>query len=164
PLESLVAWRKAIGKTPPPELPGELNEIIKAGPDKKLSDEEAAKLRRFYIALVARPVNEEIASARAAWEAARAARIIAEESAPGTFVFRDLEKPRESFVMLRGQYDKPGEKVEPAIPAVLPQIAKEDSRRLNRLDLAKWLVSPENPLAARVTVNRFWQQLFGTGL
>src|SRR5439155_4598013 len=75
PLESLAAWRKAIGKTPPPELPGELNEIIKASPDKKLSDDEAAKLRQFYVALVARPVNDELASARAAWEAARVSRI-----------------------------------------------------------------------------------------
>jgi hypothetical protein len=162
PLESLAAWRKTIGKTPPPELPAELNEIIKAGPDKKLSDEEAAKLRRFYVAVVARPVNDEIASARAAWEAARAARIIAEESAPGTFVFRDLDKPRESFVMIRGQYDKPGEKVEPNVPAILPPIKK--SARLTRLDLAEWLVAPENPLTARVAVNRLWQQFFGTGL
>jgi hypothetical protein len=148
----------------PPELPAELNDIIKGGPNKKLTDDESAKLRRFYIALIARPLNGELEAARAAWEAARTARVIAEESAPGTFIFRDLEKPRESFIMLRGQYDKPAEKVEPAIPAVLPQIANESGRRLNRLDLAKWLVSPENPLTARVTVNRLWQQFFGTGL
>jgi hypothetical protein len=162
PLESLAAWRKTMGKTPPPELPGELTEIVKAGPDNKLSDEEAAKLTRFYIALVARPVNNEIASARVAWEATRAARMIAEESAPGTFVFRDLEKPRESFVMVRGQYDKPGEKVEPNVPAILPSIKK--SGRLTRLDLAEWLVSTDNPLTARVAANRLWQQMFGTGL
>ncbi len=162
PLESLTAWRKAIGKTPPPELPAELNDIVKAGPDKKLSEDETAKLRRFYVALVARPVNDEIAAAREAWEAARVSRIIAEESAPGTFVFRDLEKPRESFVMVRGQYDKPGEKVEPNVPAILPPIKKSD--RLTRLDLAEWLVSSENPLTARVATNRLWQQLFGTGL
>ena len=83
------------------------------------------------------------AESRAAWEAARTARLIAEESAPGTFVFRDLEKPRESFVMVRGQYDKPGEKVEPNVPAILPPIKK--SGRLTRLDLAEWLVAPENP-------------------
>jgi hypothetical protein len=165
PLESLSAWRKAIGTTLPPDLPGELNEIIKGGPSKKLNDDEAAKLRRFYVALVARPANAELEAARVAWEAARAARIIAEESSPGTFVFRDLDKPRNSFVMIRGQYDKPGEKVEPGVPAILPQIAKTDpAARLSRLDLAKWLVSAENPLTARVAVNRLWQQVFGTGL
>jgi len=173
PLESLAAWRKAIGKTPPPELPGELSEIIKAGPDKKLSDEESAKLKRFYVAVVARPVSAELEAARVAWETARAAKLIAEESAPGTFVFRDMEKPRESFVMLRGQYDKPGDKVEPGVPAVLPPIKKNPAstgdtpvphQRLTRLDLAQWLVAGENPLTARVAANRLWQQLFGTGL
>ncbi|HMC10795.1 MAG TPA: DUF1553 domain-containing protein, partial [Pirellulaceae bacterium] len=84
---------------------------------------------------------------------------------PGTFIFKELEKPRDAFVMIRGQYDKPGEKVEPGVPAVLPQIKRDDSaKRLTRLDLSQWLVSPENPLTARVAVNRLWQQMFGTGL
>jgi hypothetical protein len=165
PLESLTVWRKAIGTTVPPDLPADLNEIIKGGPGKELNSDQGAKLRRFFLALVGRPVNEEIASAREAWETARAARIIAEESAPGTFVFRDLEKPRESFVMFRGQYDKPGEKVEPGVPAVLPQIkTAKAGKRLTRLELAQWLVDPDNPLTARVAVNRLWQQVFGTGL
>ncbi len=165
PLESLTAWRKSLGTTIPPELPSELNSLIQGGPDKVLSAEESAKLRRFYLAVIARPVNDEIASARIAWETSRIARIIAEETAPGTFIFKDTDKPRESFIMVRGQYDKKGDPVEPAVPAVLPAIAKSTpDARLNRLDLAKWLVSAENPLPARVTVNRLWQQVFGTGL
>jgi hypothetical protein len=84
---------------------------------------------------------------------------------PASFAFRDLDQPRESFVMLRGQYNKPGEKVEPNVPAALPALKKVDpAKRASRLDLARWVVSPEQPLTARVTVNRFWQQLFGTGL
>jgi hypothetical protein len=165
PLESLAAWRKAQGKNVPPELPGDLNGLIQGGPEKELSEDESTKLRNYYLAVVARPVDAELALARTAWEAARTARIVAEESAPGTFIFRDLPQPQDSFVMLRGQYDKPGEKVEPAVPAVFPQIAKPGpDARLTRLDLAQWLVSPENPLTARVTVNRLWQQFFGTGL
>jgi hypothetical protein len=67
--------------------------------------------------------------------------------------------------MLRGQYDKPGAKVTPGVPAVLPPLKPADpSKRPTRLDLAKWVVAPENPLTARVAVNRLWQQLFGTGL
>lgn len=165
PRESFHIWRKDLGKTVPPELPGELHTIIQGGAEKALSADDEAKLKRFYLSVVARPATEEIEAARTAWELARTARVIAEESAPGTFVFRELEKPRDSFVMMRGQYDKPGEKVEPAVPAVFAPIKKPTPEtRLTRLDLAKWIASPEHPLTARVTVNRFWQQLFGTGL
>ena len=67
--------------------------------------------------------------------------------------------------MLRGQYDKPGEKVEPAVPAIFPAMHKSaPDARASRLDLANWLLAPEHPLTARVTVNRFWQQFMGTGL
>ncbi|WP_010583482.1 PSD1 and planctomycete cytochrome C domain-containing protein [Schlesneria paludicola] len=165
PLESVSVWRKSLGNKAPPDLPGELNPIIQAGPEKVLSPDELAKLRRYYLGFVARPQNDEIASARSAWETARTAKVVAEDSAPGTFIYKDIDKPRESFVMVRGQYDKKGDPVEPAVPVVLPAIAKPaPDARLNRLDLAKWLVAPENPLTARVTVNRLWQQVFGTGL
>src|SRR5213079_2924605 len=88
-----------------------------------------------------------------------------EKAIPATFVFKDLAQPRESFVMLRGQYDKRGEKVVPATPAALPALKiAGPTTRATRLDLARWLVSPEHPLTARVTVNRFWQQFFGTGI
>lgn len=165
PLESLSAWRKSLGTNIPGEVPRELRELIKGGPDKALSPEDAIKLRRFYLGVVARPMNDEVTSARTTWETARVAHIVAEEMAPGTFIYKDTDKPRESFVMIRGQYDKKGDPVEPAVPAALPAIVKPTPEtRLNRLDLAKWLVAPENPLTARVTVNRMWQQVFGTGL
>ena len=165
PRESLTAWRKSLGTAIPPELPSELHSLIQGGPDKVLTPEELQKLRRFYLAVIARPANDEVTAAHAAWEMARVARVVAEETAPGTFIFKDLDKPRESFVMVRGQYDKKGDAVEPAVPAVLPPITKPTPEtRLNRLDLARWLVAPENPLTARVTVNRLWQQVFGTGL
>src|SRR4029453_11712970 len=81
------------------------------------------------------------------------------------FVFTDMPKPRDSFVMLRGQYDKPGDKVEPATPAFLPPLKKANpTTPPTRLDLANWVVSDENPLTARVAVNHLWQQFFGTGL
>ena len=122
-------------------------------------------LRNYYLAVVARPVTAELAAARQIWEAARTTRIVAEDAAIGTFIYRELDTPRDSFVMLRGQYDKPGDKVEPGIPAALPQLVpSQPGARLTRLDLANWLVSPDNPLAARVTANRLWQQFFGTGL
>jgi hypothetical protein len=81
---------------------------------------------------------------------------------PASMVMEEMVKPRDTFILMRGAYDKKGEKVTAATPAVLPPMAMDLPR--NRLGLAKWLVSVENPLTARVVVNRFWQQIFGTGL
>ena len=81
---------------------------------------------------------------------------------PTTLIMAEMPQPRPTFILTRGAFNQPGEKVEPATPAVLPSMAADLPR--NRLGLAKWLVSPENPLTARVTVNRFWQQAFGYGL
>jgi mono/diheme cytochrome c family protein len=75
------------------------------------------------------------------------------------------EKPDSkamAAILFRGQYDKPRDSVEADVPAALNPLPSGAPR--NRLGLAQWLVSPENPLMARVTVNRFWQELFGTGL
>ena len=81
---------------------------------------------------------------------------------PTAMVMREMEKPRETFLLMRGAYDKPGEKVSAAVPGVFPQIA--GSENPNRLSLARWLTLPEHPLTARVAVNRMWHQLFGTGI
>ncbi len=67
-----------------------------------------------------------------------------------------------AHVLYRGLYDQVRDEVRPNVPAILPPMAQSLPR--NRLGLAEWLVDPANPLTARVTVNRFWQQLFGTGI
>jgi hypothetical protein len=74
----------------------------------------------------------------------------------------DSPTPRDTFVLKRGAYDNHGEKVTPGVPGVLPPMKPEWPK--NRLGLARWIVDPENPLTARVTVNRFWLMYFGTGL
>ena len=77
-------------------------------------------------------------------------------------VMRDMEEPRPSYILNRGQYNQPTEEVFPAPPeAIMPMNAKPDN---NRLDLAKWLFDEEHPLTARVAVNRLWQQVFGRGI
>lgn len=88
-----------------------------------------------------------------------------ENKLPNTMVMSEMDKPRDTFVKIRGNYDLDGAKVESGVPEFLPQIAAEtDGRSFNRLHLAKWLVSPSNPLSARVNINRWWAMLFGTGL
>jgi hypothetical protein len=77
-------------------------------------------------------------------------------------VMEEQAEPRKTYMLNRGQYDQLGEEVEPAPPAALPPIPEGAPQ--NRLGLARWLFTPDNPLTARVTVNRLWQQLFGTGI
>jgi hypothetical protein len=79
-----------------------------------------------------------------------------------TMVMEELPTPRKTFVLIRGQYDKFGPQVFPNTPAALPPLPADAPR--NRLGLARWLVSPQQPLTARVEVNRYWQMYFGTGL
>lgn len=85
-----------------------------------------------------------------------------QDSLPSTMVMRELPQPREAYLLKRGEYDKRGDKVERAVPAVLPHLPAKAP--VNRLGLAMWLVSPEHPLTARVWVNRQWEKFFGTGL
>lgn len=70
--------------------------------------------------------------------------------------------PRETFMLIRGEYDKKGEKVGFGLPAILPPLPKD--KPMNRLGLAYWMVDPSNPLTSRVWVNRMWEKFFGSGL
>lgn len=79
-----------------------------------------------------------------------------------THVMHERDQPAEAYLLSRGEYDKRKDKVTPNTPAALPPMPSELPR--NRLGFAKWLLLPENPLTTRVTVNRFWQEVFGTGI
>mgnify|MGYP002629864682 CR=1 FL=1 len=81
---------------------------------------------------------------------------------PTALVMEEMAKPRPTFILIRGAYDKPGEPVSAGTPASLP--AMRDGLPHNRLGLARWLVDPANPLPSRVTVNRLWQSIFGNGI
>ena len=78
-----------------------------------------------------------------------------------TLVMSELKKPRESVIFIKGDFTRRGDPVQPGTPAILPPLAVATP---NRLDLARWLFSPDHPLTARVMVNRIWQQYFGHGL
>ncbi len=146
PARSFSAWKKSLPKNEEEALP-----------------RDVAAQQRHYLARVHAGTRERFAPLRNRLETISRERAALGAAAPSTFIFRDLPKPRQSFVMIRGQYDTPGEPVIPDTPEILPPLQKAGERG-NRLDLARWVVSPENPLTARVAVNRFWQQLFGLGL
>ncbi len=85
-----------------------------------------------------------------------------EAAIPTVSVMQEMAKPRDCFVLIRGQYDKHGPQVTADTPKFLPPIPKGYPK--NRLGLAKWIVDPSNPLTSRVTVNRLWERFFGTGI
>ncbi len=81
---------------------------------------------------------------------------------PSTMIMKEKSAPRDAFILNRGEYDQPTEKVGRALPAVLPPLPKGQPN--DRLGLARWLVSGDHPLTARVWVNRIWERLFGVGI
>jgi hypothetical protein len=118
-----------------------------------------ARLRRYYLTHEAKQEHRDAVWLVDLYKRRRRELI---DSMPTTMVMEEMPKPRPTFILKRGQYDAPGERVSPGTPAILPPMAKD--LPTTRLGLARWLVSEDNPLTARVAVNRLWQMLFGTGL
>ncbi|MCA9136025.1 MAG: DUF1553 domain-containing protein, partial [Planctomycetales bacterium] len=85
------------------------------------------------------------------------------ESIPATLVMKERSDVRPAYILVRGNYDQPGEPVQRNTPGFLPPLGSDEGGR-TRMDLAQWMVDPANPLTARVAVNRFWQQVFGVGI
>jgi hypothetical protein len=165
PQRSFKAWWNSVKGKDSKDLPGDLQPLAKAGPEGEHPPEQVAALRAHYLQTICVDSKAQLGDLPAAIKKLQDERTAYHNAIPSTFVFKDLEKPRPSFVMMRGAYDKPGDAVEPGVPAIMPPLKKSsDDARASRLDLARWLVAPENPLTARVTVNRFWQQFFGKGL
>lgn len=159
---SLTAWLAKHDGKESKELLEEVRKIFKEVPADKRSPDQVRRLREHFLTrecVELRPTFEPLQTGVAD---ARKRRNEYNDAIPTTFTFRDMDQPRESFVMLRGAYDKPGEKVTRNVPAIFPPL--KNSANPKRLDLAHWLVSDEHPLTARVAVNRYWQQFFGTGL
>jgi hypothetical protein len=120
---------------------------------------QLSKLSRYFLAHHA---PEHIRAADQRLTELRLQRQTFFESLPTVMVMQEMEQPRQTHLLVRGQYDQPGEPVQPAVPAVFP--AMPEGAPNNRLGFARWLASPDHPLTARVAVNRYWQQYFGLGL
>ncbi len=122
------------------------------------NDQQRTELRKYFrenVSPVARVWRDEL-------EQLRQQRNDLDKLIPTTMVMQEMPQPRDTFILLRGQYDKFGDKVTADVPAALPRLP--DGSLRNRLGLAQWLVHPSHPLTSRVIVNRYWQMYFGTGL
>ncbi|MCA8973827.1 MAG: DUF1553 domain-containing protein, partial [Planctomycetes bacterium] len=156
---SLLAW-EPIGRDSA-DVPAEVRAAI-AVPTAQRDPGQQQTIRAWWLRHVWAGAGTEFAPLRAKLDEIAQRRIAIEQATPTTLVMKERKEPRDAFVLLRGQYDQKGEKVDRATPAALP--AMDPAWPRDRLGLARWLVDPGQPLTARVTVNRFWQQLFGSGL
>jgi mono/diheme cytochrome c family protein len=131
---------------------------VAARPPAERTDEEQADLKRFFREQRATDfLAAQVQLSRLKKEKEELQAAIAD-----TMVMQELEKPRDTFVLMRGNFQQKGEKVTANTPACWPPLPPEQPA--NRLTLARWLVSTNQPLTARVIVNRYWAMLFGTGL
>ena len=121
------------------------------------TDEERGDLQRFYKENYA----VDYLRSDAALAEARKRKEEFYKTIPTTLIMEEMNPPRDTFVLVRGDFRNKGEQVTPGTPAVLPPLPEGPT---NRLALARWLVAKEHPLMARVTVNRYWSLFFGAGL
>jgi len=140
-------------------IPADVTTIAKIDPAER-NDKQGAKIRDFYRNSVSE--DPTLAKLREELNAAQTEKNEVENAIPTTLVFRERKDLKPAFMLERGEYDQKGEQVARATPAFLPPMDPKLPR--DRFGLAKWTVDPANPLVARVAVNRFWQQLFGTGI
>ena len=157
-------------ETDAPMIPADIVEI--AGmPRGERETEKQAQIRDYYRNNVTpdKTVNENAKRAFADLKAlftdlaeVQQKRNTLDASLTTTLVMEEREEPRGAYVLARGEYEHREEQVYPQTPAVLP--APPEDTLPNRLGFAKWLLLPEHPLTARVAINRFWQNVFGTGI
>lgn len=144
------------------DIPGDIVAILGVASDKR-DEKQAANLREFFRSKIC--TEPLICSARDELVATKKSRMDLESSLPLSLVWKEKPELKPAYILTRGAYNKPGAEVFRNTPAALPPLTlSAEGAKPTRLDLAKWLVSPQHPLTARVIVNRFWQQYFGTGI
>ena len=123
-----------------------------------LSAQEKKSLQAYYLAAV----DAQVAAARETLKTFRNRLNKTEDGMREIMVMKESKPPRASYLLIRGAYDARSTPVANETPKVLPDFPQDWPR--NRLGLARWLTAPNHPLTARVTVNRYWQMIFGRGL
>ena len=156
-VDEILVWSRA--------LPSEDIALLAAGQSlaqlaaNPNSPSARRQLRESYLASAAPQVQRDLWQKLNRLEQDREA---LERSLPTVMVMAENPQRRDTHILIRGEYNKPGEKVEPGLPAFLPPLPANAPN--NRLGLAQWMVAKDNPLTARVNINRLWQLIFGIGL
>jgi len=161
PFETYTAWlqyQRTVGGN---GLPKPIQDIVKKDP-KKHDDAQKKQLLDYFVENAWVKTRDLLAPVQKQLNPLEKQREKLDKEIPTTLVFKERKEVRPAFFLKRGEYDQRGDKVERGTPSFLPSLPEKAPR--DRLGFAQWLVDPKHPLTARVTVNRFWQQLFGTGL
>jgi hypothetical protein len=160
-FESLAAWAALERTRKAKSLPKPIQDALKVEPAKRNAEQQKL-LRDYFLENVYTKTRPLFNSVHKQLDRLTKERTALDAVIPTAMVMADLPQRREAFVHIRGAYNKKGENVTAGTPAVLPPMPKDAPP--NRLGLARWLVDRSQPLTARVTVNRFWQQYFGRGI
>jgi hypothetical protein len=160
-FESQLVWEAYDRAQSTSTVPQPLRDIIKLAADQRNADQQK-QVRDYFLEHAWQGTRALFDPLHAQIDALTKQRTDLDNSIPSTLVMAEAMEQRETFVLVRGAYDKPGDKVALGVPAALSPLPADAPA--NRLGLARWLVDRGHPLTARVTVNRFWQQYFGRGI
>jgi hypothetical protein len=130
----------------------------------QLAESVRPQFDEVFLAYAKDPAAQKAADAKRALESTTDEKAKYDAAIPTAMIVEERDEPRETYVLNRGRYDQPdkSERLSPDVPAVFPEFPADAPR--NRLGLARWITARQNPLTARVIVNRLWQRFFGLGL
>lgn len=159
--KSLAVWEQYRSQVTIPPLPEPIQKVLAIAMDQRTPDQQR-ELVGYFVKHIHPDSLAALQPLNSKEEELQKQIATIDRAIPSTLVMEDLKEKRQAYVLDRGEYDKPTEKVESRIPEwISPPL---EGMPENRLGLAQWLVKPDHPLTSRVTVNRFWQHFFGTGL
>jgi mono/diheme cytochrome c family protein len=161
PVDSLSAWLQTQRSIKGKGLPKPIADLVQLE-NSKLTEAQKKQLQNYFIEFAYAKTRSTFDPLHKELTAVQKERETLTAKMPATLVSKELSQPRPAFILKRGEYDRRADAVTRDTPAFLPPMPKDTTK--NRLAFARWLVSRENPLTARVAVNRLWQQVFGTGL
>ncbi len=192
PLKSQSAWERIARSKDDKDLPKDVKDALKADPAKR-TEAQSKTIRNHYLRTVHSGTRDTIGALDAQIKSTQDLIKKTEEAIPYTLISQEMKERRKAHILIRGNFETPGEEVHPNTPVIFPplrlpttlpsatasnlkseisnppsttnqQLTTNNSFTPSRLDLANWLVSRDHPLTARVMVNRLWKQVFGTGL
>jgi hypothetical protein len=158
-VDDILVYNRALTEFEVQVLAGRSQwSLITMKAPQQLTDDEKSTLRKYYMA----NVNKTLLDMNDGLKKKRAELADSTENIQEYMIMQEMPEPRQAYLLKRGNYDELGEEVFPNTPESILPFPKELPK--NRYGLAQWLTDADHPLTARVAVNRYWQNFFGTGL